>query len=100
MSDLSTLDGWNEHCAYMESVSSGFWVRNPLRVLTYLGDPVRCYQFGYEIEGYGTVVGHCRNHKRHKTAQAAFECGQRFLEGKPPRWQDRLPWMKETRSYE
>jgi hypothetical protein len=50
------------------------------------------YQFGYEIAGHGTVVGYC-NHHSHRTREAAHECGQRFLAGKPPRRFRRLREM-------
>lgn len=99
-SDLSTLDGWNRHIYDMEMAEPGFWERNPVRVITHLNSWPRRYQFGYEIAGYGTVIGHCRHHKKHKTPESAFICGQRFLAGKPPLWRDRLPWMREEHTHD
>ncbi len=98
--DISTLDGWNAHVKYMEERAPGFWEANPPRVIIHMTAGKRCYQFGYEIAGYGTIIGHCRHHKRHATPESAFLCGHRFLSGKPPLWRYRLPWMKEDHQHE
>ena len=90
MRDLSTLDGWNAHCARMlDAAGPGFFDRNRLRAMRHLDG---YYQFGYEIGGYGTVVGHCVHHT-HKTEVGAAECGARFLAGLPPRRR----WMRRRR---
>lgn len=63
----------------------------PLRGMreTYTGR----YQFGYEIAGYGTVVGHCCWHS-HRTREAAEDCGRRFLAGKARRrWRRLREWL-------
>lgn len=83
---------WREHFAEVERDAPGFWKRHPLRAMARVRGG---YQFGYEIEGYGTVVGHCASHRPHKTAGDAASCGQRFLRGEPARLIDRMPWRRE-----
>lgn len=85
---IDTLDKWQKEEAWAISQREDWFTTYRLRALMRLHDGR--YQFGYEIAGYGTVVGHCCHHS-HKTQQAAEGCGQRFLAGKPPRWWWRLP---------
>ena len=94
MSDLR--DRWDEHVVRMAERVPGFWARNRLRAMFRLyGD--RGYQFGYEIGGYGTVVGYCNNHKPHATEAEALECGRRFLSGEPEPIKQRMPWRRSNR---
>lgn len=99
--ELDTLDGWTAYRESMESISEGFWRRWRPRIMTHLyyqtkhGKNRLRYQFGYEIHGYGTVVGHCRHHRPHRTMGGAGACRDRFLAGKPDIWWNRLPWMRE-----
>lgn len=82
-------DLWDEHVVYMnDNASPGFWNYTPLRAMGLLRHPG--YQFGYEIGGYGTVVGYCYHHEPHPTRAGAMECGRRFLNGEPELLKDRL----------
>lgn len=97
---LDTLEGWKDYQRSMEAISPGYFSRWRPRILTYLyyvtrrGTTRLRYQFGYEIHGYGTVVGHCRNHKPHRTVAGAARCRDRFLSGEPDSWWNRMPWNK------
>lgn len=88
MSDkIITLDAWDEHVVAMEETAAGFWERQRLRAMFNLF--LRGYQFGYEIAGYGTVVGYCATHEPHPDEAGALECGRRFLNGEPELRKDR-----------
>lgn len=91
---IASLAEWREHVAAIEAADPGFWKRHHARAMSRLHGG---YQFGYEIEGYGTVVGHCTQHKPHQSEADAIECGRRFLAGKPPRLVDRMPWRRTKR---
>lgn len=80
--DVRRLTEFKARQSRMLESCPGFFDRHPLRAMRRLRDGR--YQFGYEIGGYGTVVGHCVVHS-HKTEAGAEECGRRFLAGLPPR---------------
>lgn len=83
-------DDWDAHVVYMEENSPGFWDIYKLRAMYELRTRTRNhYRFGYEIQGYGTVVGYCGHHEPHPTEQSALECGRRFLNGEPELLRDR-----------
>ena len=46
------------------------------------------WQYGYEIEGYGTVLGYCLRHRPHNTREQAAKCGARYEAGQPARFVD------------
>ncbi|MCT7369445.1 hypothetical protein [Mycolicibacterium llatzerense] len=83
MTHLDTLAKWREHKAEMTDYRSGYFEDYPLYAMRRSYDGR--YQFGYEIVGHGTVVGHCCHHA-HKSRTKAEKCGRRFLSGQPPRW--------------
>lgn len=88
------LEDWDEHVVYMnDNASPGFWNYTPLRAMGLIGHPG--YQFGYEIGGYGTVVGYCNHHEPHPTASGAMECGRRFLNQEPELLRDR--WRRPVK---
>lgn len=73
--------------AWMERNAPGFYRRHPNGPISRRGGG---WQYGHEIEGHGTVVGHCKNHRPHKTAAQAADCGSRFEAGLTPRLIDRF----------
>ena len=75
---IATLEEWHTYREAMEADNPGFFQRNRLRALRAFGDYY--YQFGYEVAGYGTIVG-CTH--RHKTKERAEACGRRVLAGIP-----------------
>lgn len=84
---IDTLAEWKAHAARMCEVREDWFTEYPLYGMRRSRDGV--YQFGYEIVGNGTIVGHCSHHV-HKSRSAAEDCGRRFLAGQPPRWWWRL----------
>lgn len=77
---MDTLDKWRQAQAWAVDQREDWFTAYPLRGMRRRHDGR--YQFGYEIAGYGTVVGHCCHHS-HKSRGAAEDCGRRFLAGKP-----------------
>lgn len=67
----------------MEERNEGYRRRNPLRPMSRIHGG---WQWGSEIQGYGSVEGYCVDHKPHKTKARAAACGSRFLAGIPS-WQ-------------
>lgn len=88
---IQTLKEWQAHVSSIREAAPGFWKRHPVRAMRRIRGG---YQFGYEVEGYGTVVGHCTQHRPHKRQAEAAECGRRFLAGEAPRLVDRMPWRR------
>lgn len=86
---IDTLGKWQE---WAFDQRESYFADYPLRGMMRLHDGR--YQFGYEIAGYGTVVGYCCHHS-HKTRESAEDCGARFLAGKPPNWWWRLPRLMQ-----
>lgn len=61
------------------NTGGGFFDRYPIRAIKRIRGG---YQWGYEICGYGTVLGYCENHE-HKTRERAARCGARYEAGIP-----------------
>ena|SRR6187431_221110 len=82
----------NEEHAANERDLPGFYARNPKRVIERIAGG---YQYGFEIGGYGFIVGWCKLHRPHKTRLGAVACGKRFEDGRPPRVIDRARlWLR------
>lgn len=79
---IRTVEDFEATMARIEEMAPGFQRAHPLRGMFNLAEGG--YQFGYEVCGYGTVVGYCADHV-HATRDGAEECGTRFFAGEPPR---------------
>lgn len=80
---VDTFEKWRRHQAWAVDRRKDWFSAYPLRGMGRRADGR--FQFGYEIGGYGTVIGHCCHHS-HRSREAAEDCGERFLAGKPPQW--------------